>query len=294
MFVIIFILIILLAGCDISKQYELEVKMPELPEHIKECYGDIKFELKYPGLSMGQAALSPGQVCYTGELQSPKVGSRYLRSLGQAPVYADLAPGSSVFITASVSIFPVVATPYIYLESDNSTKKEYIPCYPAGGIFPESGKDSALLLKWEDGFAAEIIYRMVNNGYNLESFNLGRFKNYLLEKSEGNPWIFDEENIVYALSFDIFNANFVKKKNTRTIALQIPFGTSGGKGWRLSNLIDPRFFEEDNGMIILGDIPERNVFILSDTGKEYAQLFIDSAGWYAYFSNSTKILSGRW
>ena len=279
MFVIIFILIIFLAGCDISKQYELEVKMPELPEHIKECYGDVKFELKYPRFSSGQAHFS---------------------GVEQAPVYADLDPGSSVFITASVSIFPVVATPYIYLESGNSTKKEYIPCYPAGGIFPESGKDSALLLKWEDGFAAEIIYRMVNNGYNLESFNIGRFKNYLFEKSEGNPWIFDEENIVYALSFDIFNANFVKKKNTRTIILEIPLGASGtsgasgGKGWRLSNLCDTRFFEEDNGMIILGDIPERNVFILSDTGKEYAQLFIDNAGWHAYFSNSTKILSGRW
>ena len=249
---LIFILLIIIAGCDNYKQYEIEVIMPQLPCHIKNSYNDIKFELKYPGSSSGTEAAGPG---------------------------------SSVYIYSSFPVLPVVATPY--------TNKGYIPLYPAGGIFPESGKDGSLFLKWEDGFAAEIIYKMVNNGYNVESFNIGRFKNYLSEKSSGNPWIFDEENIIYALSFNIFNANFVKKKNSRRIVLHLPLA-SDSKRWVLSNLTDPRIFKEENGILILDDIPERNVFILSDTGKEFAQLFMDSTGWHAYFSNSEDILSGRW
>jgi len=250
---LIFILLIFIAGCDNYKQYELEVIMPQLPDHIKNSYKDIKFELKYPGSASGIEIADPG---------------------------------SSVFIYSSFPVFPVVATPY--------TNKGNIPFYPAGGIFPESGKDGSLLLKWEDGFAAEIIYRMVSNGYNVDSFNTGRFKNYLIEKSSGNPWVFDEENIIYALSFNIFNANFVKKKNSHRMVLQLPFEVSEKKGWMLSNLLDPRIFKEENGILVLDEMPERNVFILSDTGKEFAQLFMDNVGWHAYFSNSEDILSGRW
>ena len=255
--VLIFLLIVLLAslaGCDNYNQYELEVIMPHLPDHIKNHYRDIKFELKYPG---------PGN-----------------------DNYRDLLPGSSVFIDSSFSVFPVVATPYIY-------SKEHIAFYPAGGIFPESGKNGILFLKWENGFAAEIIYSMVNNGYNIDSFNMGRLTNYLTERSFGNPWIFEEEDIMYALSFNMFNANFVKRKKSHSIVLQMPFEVSA-KRWLLSNLSDSRIFEENNGTVILDDIPERNFFILSDTGKEFAQLFLDNMGWHAYFSNSQEILSGRW
>ena len=253
-------LLILIAGCDNFKKYELEVVMPQLPDHVRNSFGDIRFDLKYPGSASS------------------------IKTAG---------PGSSVNIYSSAPVFPVVATPYIYLDSENPNDKEYIPFYSAGGIFPESGKDGSLLLKWEDGFAAEIIYKMVNNGYNVESFNIGRFKNYLIERSLGNPWIYDEENIIYALSFNIFNANFVKKKNSRRIVLQLPL-VSERKEWVLSNLADPRIFEKNNGILILDDIPERNVFILSNTGKEFAELFMDSTGWHAYFSNSEDILSGRW
>ena len=263
------------AGCDNYKQYELEVIVPQLPDHMKSHYSDIKFELKYPGSSLGSQS-------YTG-----------------------ITPGSSVFISSSFSVFPVVAIPYIYLSSEKNSR-EYITFYPAGGIFPESGKHGRLFLNWEDGFIAEIIYKMVRNGYDLDSFNVVRLKNYLIERSSGNPWVFDEENIIYALSNGIFNANFVKRKNSREIILQLPDGVldvvlqaSGAletseKGWMLSNLSAPGIFKENNGVLILDNIPERNVFILSDTGKEFAELFLDSSGWHAYFSDSKEILSGRW
>ncbi|MCL2792168.1 MAG: hypothetical protein FWD87_03680 [Spirochaetaceae bacterium] len=263
----IFILLLFLAGCDILKQYELEVIMPHLPGHIKSSYSDIRFELKYPGAT-------------------PILDN-----------YKEIRAGSSVFISSSfstgLSVFPVVAIPYMYLDTEKNSK-EHITFYPAGGIFPESGKDGKLFLTWEDGFVAEIIYKMVGNGYNLESFNIGRLKNYVIDRSSGNPWIYNEENIIYALSFGIFNANFVRRLESHQIVLQIPYEVSGKKGWVLSNLSDSRIFEENNGVLILDDIPKRNVFIFSDTGKEFAELFLDGSGWHAYFSNSKGILSGRW
>ena len=258
---LIFLLIIVLAGCNNYNQYELEVVMPHLPDHIKSYYGNVKFELKYPD--------------------------------SNGDNYAEITPGSSVFICSAFSVFPILATPYVYFDTNNLNGKENITLYPAGAIFPESGKEGKLFLTWEDGFAAEIIYRMVNNGYNIDSFNLSRFKNYLIEKSSGNPWVFDEENIIYALSFDIFNANFVKKINTHEIMLQIPSAWDKKK-WMLSNLSDYRFFEEENGTLILDNMPERNVYILSDTGKEFIELFMDTNGWNAYFSDFKEILSGRW
>jgi hypothetical protein len=230
--------------------------MPELPVHIKSSYSNINFELKYPGMDN----------------------------------YIEAAPGSSVFVSSVFSVFPVVATPYICESSEDLNSRGF---YPAGAIFPESGTDGKLFLKWEDGFAAEIIYRMVNNGHNVDSLNIGRLKQYLIEKSSGNPWIFDEENIIYALSFNIFNANFVKKKKVYTIILEMPSEVPAKRRWLLSNLNDSRIFEENNGTLILDNMPERNIFILSDTGKEFAELFIDNAGWHAYFSNQ-EILSGRW
>jgi len=241
--------------------------MPQLPAHIKNNlanYADIRFELKYPGSSENN-----------------------LR-------YRELRPDSAVFITSTYSVFPVVATPYIYFDNGNSSRREYITLYPAGGIFPESGKDGRLFLKWEDGFAAEIIYTLVNNGYNLDSFNMGRFTEYLTDRSSGNPWIYNEEDIIYGLSFGIFNANYVKRKSTHTIELQMPFEASDNRRWLLSNLCDTRIFEETAGILTLANIPERNISILSDTGKEFVQFFIDSNGWHAYFSNSKGILSGRW
>ena len=263
---LILLLIIVLTGCDNYNQYELEVIMPELPSHIKSSYDNIKFELKYPGAG------------------------------GNPANYTELSPGNSAFIFSSSSVFPVVATPYIYASPENLNKNEYVFFYPAGGIYPESGTDGRLFLKWEDGYAAEIIYRMVSNGHNVDSLNIGRLKRYLIEKSSGNPWIFDEENIVYALSFNIFNANFVKKKKSYNITLEMPFEVPGvpEKRWLLSNFCDSRIFEENNGTLVLDNMPERNIFILSDTGKESAELFIDSAGWHAYFSNRQEILSGRW
>jgi hypothetical protein len=273
---ILFVLLIILTGCDIFKQYELEVVMPQLPSHIKSSYSNIKFELKYPGSSENNLH------------------------------YRELMPGSSVFISTSFSVLPVVATPYIYLSSENPNAGGCITFYPAGGIFPESGKDGRLFLKWEDGFAAKIIYTMVNNGYNLDSFNMGRFTNYLSDRSSGNPWIYDEEEIIYGLAFGIFNANFVKRKRAHSIELQMSQAARHSAGernlnevfiekrWLLSNLNDSRIFEESNGVLTLDNISERNVFILSETGKEFVQLFMDNNGWHAYFSNSKEILSGRW
>ncbi len=269
---LIFIITIFITGCGNSyKQYELEVVMPSLPEHVENCYGNIKFKLKYPGYE----------------------------SNWHYDEYSLVDPCSSVFITSSLSILPVVAIPYISIVSDTEnylcdSKITAITFYPAGGIFPEGLNNEKLFLKWEDGFAAEIIYKMVNNSYNIDSFNVGRFKNYLAEKSLSNPWIFDEENIIYALSFNIFNANFVKKKKSHEIILNLPQVFSSEWGWILSNLTDKRIFASDNGVIILNDIPERNFFILSDNGKDFAELFLDSSGWSAYFSNCQEILSGSW
>ncbi len=257
------ILLIFAAGCSDSCKYELEIVLPDLPARLCGSGQNIRFRLDYPGL--------------TSE---------------EEPVF--YSPGEIVIISSDLPVLPVSAPAY----TASGTA-----LYPAGGVYPEDYKaDGKLYIGWEDGFAAEVISNLITAGISLENFNIGRFEKILIETSCGNPWMFSEEEITYALSFGIFNSNFVKKREIHNICLSLPCEYSETL-WVLSNMLDRRIFTQLDGILDVSSLPERNILLVSAIcgaedkdyqNNRYIEIFMDRSGWQAWFSGTTEIQSGSW
>lgn len=245
-----------LNSCGMDAEYKLEVVLPDVPHHAAGFLPGMVFEVSFPGCERSMP-LSCG-------LTAP--------------------PGSSVFITSDLPVLPVVACPLI---------EENMRLYPAGGIFPADYSDGKLFLSFENGFASEVLKQLVENGKDLGNFNIGRFEKVLAEKSEANPWVFSMEEICYALSYGIFNSNFIRAKPQHTLSLPLYGGGAPGR-WLLSNLCDKRVFYPDEGSLVIEKLPEGNFLIISEKGSETVSLFAGSAGWQAWFNSGAGVLRGSW
>ena len=160
---------------------------------------------------------------------------------------------------------------------------------PAGFIVHGNLK-SHNYMTWDDGFAAECTGLSLASGYGSENFNFTLFQEKLVEKSEGNPWILNRDKVVYALSYGIFNMNYIKKSESHTLSIPVPgpdctwyAGTSGCI----------KKYEQRDGYIQNLDITEgENVFVNPETGEEIT-IYADRLTWIC-ISGSTGGLSGTW
>jgi hypothetical protein len=276
---LVFIFLFFITSCKEFEQideYSIKIVLPELPDsfsysdnyknyftHNAGNNHDITFEVDYPGKN----AIANSR--------------KYL-------------PGSSFIVSSGLSILPVVAYPYI--------GNVNIQPYSAGGIFPANMDNGKVVLTWENGFAAEVLYKAIKNGIALDNFNVSRFEKVLIEKSGGNPWIFEEDDIIYALSFNIFNSNFIKKKRTYSLNLTSPYFNINNEKYMCLNFLDKRYFNIKEQSLFLDNIPERNLsFVMLKTDNtvdfsnlNFIEIFMDNTGWYAYFTNSPEIISGSW
>ncbi|MBO7094074.1 MAG: hypothetical protein J6W33_04125, partial [Spirochaetia bacterium] len=115
------------------------------------------------------------------------------------------------------------------------------------------------------------------------------FKQKLLEKSEGNPWILNRDKAVYALSFDIFNMNYIKKSDSHVLSLPLP----GTGTWYSGTPGCIQKFEQSEGCINELAITEgENVFVNPVTG-EGITIYADRLTWIC-ISGTTGGLSGYW
>ena len=256
---LIYLLCVNYAGCTLQSPREVSVELPDLPKHLKNHACAMSFSLVFPG-----SGLCSG---ITG-----------------------LSPGSSAVIYLSAPVVPVMAVSSFALESEP---------YPAGGIFPSDFDGSALHLSWENGFAARVMYQVVTEGQVcFENFNTARFTRGILEKSEGNPWIYSEELLLYSLTRKMFNMNYVKKRKTRNLSIPLPPGGDNlKKYWVTSNPLDSRVLELAEGSIVIENIPERSLRIYpleKSDGRTYMDLILDSEGWFIYLPWTQNGKSGRW
>lgn len=194
-------------------------------------------------------------------------------------------PGEIVKIETEHEIFPVTAYPLV---------EDCLELYPAGGIYPQDLEGENLALNWEDGYAAYIISRIIDNGIDAGNFNTGRFEKTLLQESEGNPWALEDDDIVYSLSFGIFNSNFIRLKKAHDIQIPLPEGSCMGTNWFSSNILDSRIYGAYGGMLLIHGQPERNCSYYCDDMCCRIQLYADTAGWSAWFSSSGTVLCGSW
>lgn len=144
-------------------------------------------------------------------------------------------------------------------------------------------------LAWNDGFATECTSYALNSGYGSENFNFTLFQQKLIEKSDGNPWIFNRDIITYALSYGIFNMNYIKKAESHTLNLPLP----GTGTWYSGTPGCIQRFEQTGGYINDLVITEgENIFINPATGDGIT-IYADRLTWIC-ISDSTGGLSGYW
>ncbi|MBO7430138.1 MAG: hypothetical protein J6U56_03895 [Spirochaetia bacterium] len=159
---------------------------------------------------------------------------------------------------------------------------------PAGFIVHGNLK-SHNYMTWDDGFAAECTAFSLASGAGSENFNFTLFKQKLLEKSDGNPWILNRDKIIYALSFGIFNMNYIKKAESHTLNLPFP----GTGTWYSGTPGCIQKFEQAGGYINELSITEgENVFVNPTTG-EGITIYADRLTWIC-ISGTTGGLSGYW
>ena len=144
-------------------------------------------------------------------------------------------------------------------------------------------------MTWDEGFAAECTAFSLAAGAGSENFNFTLFQQKLMEKSEGNPWILNRDRIIYALSYGIFNMNYIKKAENHTLSLPLP-----GTGTWYSGIPGCiQQFEQSNGLINDLVITEgENIFVNPETG-EGITVYADRMTWIC-ISGTTGGLSGTW
>ena len=189
--------------------------------------------------------------------------------------------------------------------SRNSTFKAAVPvsgitavlAYPVGswgalkpaGFIVHGNLKAHNYLTWDDGFAAECTGFALAAGAGSANFNFTLFQQKLLEKSDGNPWILNRDRIVYALSYGIFNMNYIKKAESHTLSLPL----SGTGTWYSGTPGCIQKFEQSGGCINELVITEgENIFINPATG-EGITIYADRLTWIC-ISGTTGGLSGYW
>ncbi len=145
-------------------------------------------------------------------------------------------------------------------------------------------------LTWNAGFGAECTGFAIRSGYDSANFNFTLFQKKLMEKSEGNPWVLNRDKVIYALSYGIFNANYIQKADSHILTLPFP---GQDRIWYTGTPGCIKAYKQQDGYIMNLDITEgENVFIQPETGKGIT-IYADRLTWIC-LSGATVGLSGFW
>ncbi len=202
-------------------------------------------------------------------------------SEGKTKVISGLDFGNEVEIEIEKITIPFTAYPLL--------KNSEAELRPAGGIFPENCNGKALVLSWENGFAAELMLKLCKQGVDFCNFNTGRFEDLLLKISEGNPWKISESAVLYSLAYGIFNSNYISLLKPLNIEMNHSF-LSGE--WVLADPLDSRIISSAGSLITLNNIyPGYYLLVKKEEELKYAEIFIEKNKWTAFFSSGAGGLS---
>lgn len=161
------------------------IEFPEIPEHLKISFPDIKFLIKYPDKENNIV-----EEFYYPETHSIEI---QYNNMSVIPVTA----------------YPV-AGPLILL--------------PAGCIYPYSANQSdSIMLKWEYGLTAEILITLISGGMDLNTFNTERLYNEI--NLTEVPFKLNKQNIIDAILSGKFRVTDIKLLEEKEIKINLCSGT---------------------------------------------------------------------
>ena len=145
---------------------------------------------------------------------------------GRTQVVRVANPGAAVAIDCSKEgNTPILAYPCRAGDREGELDKAG-SLRPAGGIYPSSldasGSRPALLLHWEDGAAATVLFRLLTLGRDTSLVNATRLLQYF--RVEQDPWILDLELIEEKLAAGKFTAYDIDKLPRRDVRVQAGSG----------------------------------------------------------------------
>lgn len=174
------------AGCSWWSPFlEVRVGVPEIPEHWRKAFPELRFELHCP-----EAEPLPGT--------------------------AGTPAGSWVTLRLPKRAnWPVLAYPW--------ARGVRLP--PAGGLFPMDLAAEGLVLSWEHGSAAEVLQALAREGCDIASLNAPRLVQEMLERSGGDPGCLDLESLVEKLASREFRVTDIQLLPSRDLELELPPAT---------------------------------------------------------------------
>lgn len=246
--VILLKLCVVLSGCRwLSPECDVEVCLPELPDHWRAAYPSPEWRLLIP-----YSGRSAGRFAYA--LEQEGGDGRWIRlSPGADSVLIRLPKGRNL--------------PVLGFVADN--------LLPAGALFPlDRDESGALRLSWEGGPSAVVVAALGDAGWDTGILNTGRLRSEMKETGCGDPWLIDLDLAVSTLWFGTFSSSRLKELPEYRIDLP-----AGAGRWipddPFRGAVDGRF----DGVIY--DCPVRegySRFYNTDTGRT-ARVFVVDGEW---------------
>ncbi|MBN1836345.1 MAG: hypothetical protein JW820_10880, partial [Spirochaetales bacterium] len=176
------------SGCRMYEtEIPVELELPELPEHWRQCFGAPAWSVVVPatGASFEIPSHSTAPPC----VRLPK--------LQHQPVLAFPAPWGGVCS---------------------------LP--PAAGIYPLDlcADGRTLRLRWDQGPAGRILQRLLRQGARIEALNVPRLCREILTRYPADPWALDLDAAAAALVSGSFRVTDLGPLPCRTVELEIEPG----------------------------------------------------------------------
>jgi len=201
-----------------SPTVSLTVHLPPAPVHWQESFTQFDFRILYPAPE-------------SGGFEERLVDSR-------APVVIQLP---------KVLYVPVLAYPTL------SGRSIELP--PAGGVYPLDCDITAntILLSWQQGATAEVLYRLWKQGVDCSAVNVPRLSGEMSSRSLGDPWALDSDRICTRMAAEAFRLTDIRPAPCRDLRLE-----PGSGQWFLESPFRKPVQAQADGSLILEAVPLGN------------------------------------
>ena len=237
---LIFSVLAFLGGCELfSPSIQVKLSLPPIPAHWQWAFGNLKFQLLFSGPDGEE------------ECRIIPAGS------DQIEVCINKRHNSSFLA------YPLIGDDEIRLP-------------PAGALYPlNMGEGNTLVLSWEQGVAALIIFRLSTGGSDISTFNTLRLSQEIMERGRPDPWVLDIDYIIDKIALGAFRVTYIKAAPSRDIELPVNPGS-----WFMESPFARPIEIEKGETLILETVTFGFHLLFSLSPGEYYSLFLDDKETY--------------
>jgi hypothetical protein len=232
-----------------SPMVSLEVRLPDAPEHWRTAFPELDFRILFPVSDGGVFEERRTDRCDCVVLLLPKILN-----------------------------LPVLAYP--------SLPGRQIELPPAGGIYPLNCDFCAetITMNWQQGAAAEVLYRLWRQGVDCSSINVPRLTREISARCQGDPWTLDLDRICTRLATQTFSVTDIRPAPSRDLLL-----TPGSGRWFLESPFRSPVSAQTEGPLLLRAVPLGEHYLFESSPAEASP----TARFFLYVDEETALMVRR-